>query len=302
MADERDPENPLDMMMPPVDNPEYHRKKAEHQDKLASGAEAAILADPAHAALGDRLTSVRQGAPQAAAPQPLRSDDVPPRTPPADPQEHTGLTVDPSQAQVDYTPVEPTLPAGAAPQAAPAAPVPTAAPVPAAVNPILVGLRQDFGIESIPLTDVPVNNHVFTMKVLDVGAVTQALRFADTLSMPGSERENAINLQIALVSFAVLAIDKEPVWKVFDIAVPEESLVMVEGQKRPIFDPMMPPPGVRILGATSFMDFLSGQASSSLLAELWAQYGSKVDPNGSLDNLMLSLQDGEIEEPDLPLL
>ena len=32
MADERDPNNPLDQMMPPTDNPEYHRKLKEHRD------------------------------------------------------------------------------------------------------------------------------------------------------------------------------------------------------------------------------------------------------------------------------
>ena len=113
MADERDPDNPIDQMLPPADNPEYHRKLAEHRDSQAREAEGAVLADPAHAALGDRLTSVRQGVPQATPPQPLPPTDVPPRTPPAAPQASTGLTVDPTQGQVQHTPVEPRLPEGA---------------------------------------------------------------------------------------------------------------------------------------------------------------------------------------------
>ena len=301
MAEERDPNNPIDQMMPPADNPEYHRKLREHRDAQHQAAENAVLSDPAHAALGDRLTPVRQGAPQAAAPQPLPPTDVPPVAPPATPQEYTGLTVDPTLAQVDYTPVEPRLPEGATPApAAPLAPAPAAPELPK-TNPILAKLREDFGIENIPVTEVKVNGHVFTMRVLDVGAVTQALRFADTLSMPGSARENSINLQIALTSFAVSSIDGTPVWKVFEVAVPESELVMVEGEKRPIFAPMSPPPDVRIMGATHLMDFLSGQASSTLLAELWGKYQTVVDPKGSLDALMSSVLDGEVGEPGVPL-
>jgi hypothetical protein len=203
-------------------------------------------------------------------------------------------------AQVNQTTVEPSLPAGAQPQAAPA-PAPAPVAPSAKENPILQKLRQDFGIENIPVTEVKLNDHVFTMRVLDVGAVTQGLRFADTLSMPGSPRENSINLQIALTSFAIAAIDGTPVWKVFEVAVPEGELVMVEGEKRPIFDPMTPPSSVRILGATNLMDFLSGQASSTLLAELWDKYQTIVDPKGSLEALMASILDGEAEEPSVPL-
>ena len=50
------------------------------------------------------------------------------------------------------------------------------------------------------------------------------------------------------------------------------------------------------------MDFLSGQASSSLLAELWEQYGKAVDPQGSLEKMLESLQEDETEaEADIPL-
>lgn len=307
--DERDPNNPLDQMMPPADNPEYHRKLREHRDQQHASAEAAVMSDPAHAALGDRLTSVRQGVPQAAAPQPLPPTSVPPVAPPAAPQDHSGLTVDPTQGQVDYTPVEPTLPQGAGgappiqPPAAPPAPA-AAAPVPPAMNLSTLGvlgkLREDFGIDTIPLTDITVNEHIFAMRVLGAGAVTQALRFADTLSMPGSERENAINLQIALVSFSVVAIDGEPVWKVFDTPVPEMHMVIAEGQLRPTFAPMDPPPEIRVVGATQLMEFLSGEASSSLLGELWEQYNKTVDPAGSLESLLNSFEEDE-GAADIPL-
>jgi hypothetical protein len=293
--DVNDPDNPLNSMMPPADNPEYHRRLAEHKNKLRSDAEAAVMSDPAHAALGDRITGVRQTVPQAATPVPLaqpQSEAVPLAS-----GEHTGLTVDPTQAQVPYTPVEPRMPAGAVP-AVPPAPVPVPA-VTDTSNPILLKLREDFGIDNIPLEDVDINGHLFTMRVLDTGSITRALRFADTLSMPGSERENGINLQIAMCSFAVLAIDGEPVWQVFNVPIPKEHSVTVEGTERPIFAPMDPPTEVRIVGATQLMDFISGQASTSLLNELWKQYREKIDPKGTLDELMLAIQEGE--EPDVPL-
>ena len=305
--DELDPNNPLDRMMPPKDNPEYHRKLAEHRERLSTSAEAAVMADPAHAALGDRLTPVRQGVPQAAAPQPLPQTDVPPVTPPADPQVGTGLTVDPTLAQVAHTPVEPRLPEGAGgapPVQPPAAPVAaTEQPrMTAGTSAILSKLRQDFGIDSIPLTDITVGDHTFTMRVLAVGSVTQALRFADTLSMPGSERENAINLQIALTSFAIVAIDGDPVYKVFEVPIPDIHMTTVEGQQRPVFAPHDPPPEIKVVGATQLMDFLSGTASASLLSELWEQYGKSVDPQGSLEQMLVSLQEDMTEaEADIPL-
>lgn len=304
--DGRDPDNPLDMMMPPTDNPEYHRKLKEHRDKQHRTAEAAVLNDPSHAALAERLTPVRQGVPQAAAPQPLPPTDVPPVTPPADPPAGTGITVDPTLAQVDHTPVEPRLPegAGGAP-AAPPAPAPAATEEPRVTlgtSSILLKLREDFGIDSIPLTDITVGDHTFTMRVLTVGSVTQALRFADTLSMPGSERENAINLQIALTSFAIVAIDGDPVYKVFEVPIPDIHMTTVEGQKRPVFAPHDPPPEIKVIGATQLMDFLSGTASASLLTELWEQYGKTVDPQGALDQMLESLQEDEAEaEADIPL-
>lgn len=79
-------------------------------------------------------------------------------------------------------------------------------------------------------------------------------------------------------------------------------MTVVEGQSRPIFAPLDPPPEIRIVGATQLMDFLSGQASSSLLAELWEQYGKAVDPQGSLERMLESLQEDETEaDADIPL-
>jgi hypothetical protein len=300
MSDERDPNNPLDAMMPPVDNPEYHRKLAEHRDGQRKEAETAILADPTHAALGDRLSSVRQGTPQAAAPQPLPQAEVPPRTAPAPPQEPTGLTVDPTLAQPAYTPVEPRLPEGAQPQAAPVAPAPPAAPVPmgAGVASVLNGLRQDFGIDNIPVVPIEINGHVFSMRVLDTAAVSTALRFADTLSM--TERENAINLQMALTSFAIFAIDGEPLWKVFNVQIPDAETVIVEGERRPIFNPLKPPHGIRMVAASELMEFMSTELSASVLAELWARYGKEVDPKGSLEELLAMVEKDEAVE-NIPL-
>jgi hypothetical protein len=172
----------------------------------------------------------------------------------------------------------------------------------AGTSSILSKLRLDFGIDSIPLTDITVGDHTFTMRVLPVGSVTQALRFADTLSMPGSERENAINLQIALTSFAIVAIDGDPVYKVFEVPIPDVHMTVVEGQSRPIFAPMDPPPEIKVIGATQLMDFLSGTASSSLLAELWEQYGKTVDPQGALEQMLETLQEDMREaDADIPL-
>jgi len=293
MTDEK---NPLDGIFPPDDNPEYHRKKAEHDEKISSDAAKAVLAEYGH--MSDRMEHVRKNPPAAQAPTP------PPRpTPSPEPSEPqgTGLQVDPTLAtRFPKPPIE------TAPQAAPAAPAPTAPTAPTAPavesaskdHPLLQKLREDFGIDSIPLEDISINGHTFTMRVLDTGSVATALRFADTLSM--TERENAINLQIALISFAVLGMDGEPTWKIFDVDLTPPEQVTVEGQIRPIFDPMKPPTRVRVLGATAFMDFLNATATASLTDELWKAYNAQVDPKGSLEGLLKRNQEEELEEVPLP--
>jgi hypothetical protein len=300
MEHSRDPNSPIDNMMPPEDNPEYHRRKAEHLKKVRGAAEQEILSDPTHAAMADRISSVRQGPPAASAPTPMPPVDVPPVTPPASStQEQTGITIDPTQGQVTHSPVEGRLPEGAAPIPAVQNPAP-ATPIPDLANPILMQLREDFGIDKIPLEDVTINGHVFAMRVLEVGAVTTALRLVDTISI--TERESAINLQIALVSFSVMGIDGEPLYRVFDVAIPHDQMVMVEGVMRPKFAPMAPPSDIRTLAATKFMEFLGTTASASVLSELWKQYGETVDPKGTLERLMAVVEAGEEEQAEnLPL-
>jgi hypothetical protein len=148
------------------------------------------------------------------------------------------------------------------------------------------------------VVDVDINGHKFTMRVLDTAAVSTALRFADTLSM--TERENSINLQIALTAFAVFAIDGEPLWKVFDVPIPDIDTVIVEGVRRPIFDPMKPPHGVRSIAASEMMEFMSVELSASVLAELWKRYGTDVDPKGSLDELLNMVNNEEEDNVPLP--
>jgi hypothetical protein len=175
--------------------------------------------------------------------------------------------------------------------------VPAAAPVADQDHPLLKKLRQDFGIDSIPLEEVKIGTHVFTLRVLDGGAVTTAIRFADAMSI--GPRESELNLQTCLTSFAVVAVDGEPLWKVFDIPLEMDERVFVEGQWKPVFDPNNPPDRVRIMASTRFMDFLSKEATMDLMMELWANYKKKVDPKGSIDALLAT--ESEEGSEDLPL-
>jgi hypothetical protein len=281
-------------MMPSGDNPEYHRKKAEHEERKGAAAESDVLEQHGH--LAERLTGqrVRKNPPQAEAsvPPPPRPEHRPP-----EPTEGTGLEIDPTLA-TQHPPEE-----APAPQAvAPAQPVPTAASVAAQVaaqvpdtnHPLLRKLRQDFGIDAIPLEEVKIGTHVFTLRVLDAGAVTTAVRFADAMSI--APRETELNLQTCLCSFAVVAIDGEPLWQVFEVPLEHDERVFVEGQWKPVFDPQSPPERVRMMASTKFMDFLSKEAKMDLMSELWKNYEEKVDPKGSIDTLL-----GEETSEDLPL-
>jgi len=289
MTDER---NPLDGIFPSADNPEYHRKKAEHDEKIASAATKAVLAEHGH--LSDRMQPMRKNPPAAQAPTPPMAAAPSPKPPKA---QGTGLQVDPSLAtRFPEAPASPVSEPAVEPAAKPLAePAPAEnSPAQATNHPLLKKLREDFGIDHIPLEDISINGHIFTMRVLDTASVTASLRFADTLSI--TPRENIINLQIALVSFAVLAIDGEPLWKIFEIPLGHDEKIMVEGQERPVFDPMKPPLRVRTMGATQFMDFLNNTATASLIEELWKTYNSRVDPKASLEKLTERILEEEDEE------
>ncbi len=294
MSDEKE-QDPMAAMYPPADNPEYHRKRAEHEENLGAQAEAGAL--ESHPYMTERVTGrrVRKNPVQAATPVP-----PPPRpehrASPEEPQEGTGLEVDPSL--VTRQQPEATAPEATAPEHAQApAPVVAATPVVDQDHPLLKKLRQDFGIDAIPLEEIKIGAHVFTLRVLDGGAVTAAVRFADAMSI--GPRETELNLQTCLTSFAVVAIDGEPLWRVMDIPLEEAERVFVEGQWKPVFDPQSPPDRVRMMASTKFMDFLSKEATMDLMSDLWTNYKKKVDPKGSIEPL---LREAEEETPeDLPL-
>jgi hypothetical protein len=285
MAEEK---NPMDAMFPDGDNPEYHRKKAEYEEQKGAAAESDVLEQHGH--LADRLSGqrVRKNPPQAAAPvtPPPRPEHLPPEEPREEPRESTGLEIDPSLASRHQPEKEShEMPVHVEPNPR-EFPIPNRAPKPAAgqTHPFLQKLRQDFGIESIPLEDIKVGPTTFTMRVLDGNSVTTAVRFADTLSL--SPRENELHLQTAMAAFAVVAIDGEPLWKVFDTPLEEHERVMVEGVWKAVFDPLNPPERVRMMASTKFMDFLSKEATMELQSELWDAYQKRVDPKGSLEALL----------------
>jgi hypothetical protein len=231
---------------------------------------------------------VRKNPPQAATPV------TPPPRPEHTPPEGTGLEVDPNLATRYQEEAPATAPVA---PAQPLPPVPAAAPVIEKTHPLLQRLRRDFGIEAIPLEEVKIGTHVFTLRVLDGSAVTTAVRFADAMSI--GTRENELNLQTCLTSFAVVAVDGEPLWKMFDIPLEHDERVFVEGQWKPVFDPKSPPDRVRMMASTKFMDFLSKEATMDLMSEIWTNYKTKVDPKGSIDSLLGEA--GEEATEDLPL-
>ena len=298
MADEQD-RNPMDAMFPDGDNPQYHVKKAEHEEKLGSKAESDVLEQHGH--LAERLVGqrVRQNPPQAATPVPPPSRPEP--RSPEEPSEGTGLEVDPTLATRHQREEEPYTAPVRVETDPREFPIPNPDPAPPATgqtHPFLVKLRQDFGIEAIPLEEIKVGPTTFTMRVLDGNSVTTAVRFADTLSL--SPRENELNLQTAMSAFAVVAIDGEPLWKVFDVPLEEHERVMVEGVWKAVFDPLNPPERVRMMASTKFMDFLSKEATMDLQSELWDAYQKRVDPKGSLEALLGDFEGGTTQDLPLP--
>ena len=257
-SDER---NPIDALMPKGDNPEYHRRKAEHQK--ANLEEATREALSQHSYLAKRVQTqgrnVRQNPPRAAAPT-----AAPVVAPPV---------IESSGAQEEIP----------APAPAPVAPSPKENPAVGQDHPLLQKLRKDFGIQSIPTEDVTIGDMTFTLRVLDAKSVTAALRFTDTMSV--TARENDINFQLAVTAFSVISINGEPLWKIFDIPLEEKERVYHSGEFYPRFDPKEPPERVRMMASVKLMDFLNSEATMDLMDTLWKFYQQKVDPKGSLAKL-----------------
>ncbi len=286
--EQNDDQNPLSQMLPPADNPEYHKRKAEHEENL--GSEAGKGAMQQYPYLAERMQRVRKNPPKADEPTPAPPPRPEHRSEEPEPK-GTGLQIDPSLAtRYSEEPAAPAAPAAAAP-------IPETPVMPSSESnehPMLKRLREDFGIDQIPFEDININEHIFTLRVLDTASVTSALRFADTLSI--SPRENTVNLQIALISFAVLAVDSVPLWLMFEVPLGNDEKVIVEGKERAVFDPMNPPIRVRTIAATAFMDFLNLSATASLSEELWNAYNKNVDPKGSLKSLLGRVTVNENEE------
>jgi len=298
MSEDRDQNNPLDAMFPSGENPNYERLKNEYEDRIQGSAEQGVLSDPAFSALGERMQRVRKTNPAPNNPQPLGGQNT-------GRQENSGIKIDPEQGRVSYNPVEPRLPEDNGqnynkPENKLPASRPPVNTVTSGAKAVLTKLRQDFGIENIPRVDVKLGDSTFTLRLLDTGSVATAIRFADSLSL--AERENLLNLQLACVSFSVQAIDGVPLWKIFDVPIPEDQKIKVEGRETHQFDPMNPPGHVKIQAAASFMDFLSSEAAPALYESLWESYGKEVDPKGSLADIVKRLAGDEEENvEDVPL-
>lgn len=307
MSDENDPNNPLNSMFPQGGgNPKYDQLKREHEERIQNAAEQGVLTDPAFSAMSDRMQGVRKTNPLPQPPQPrenaAREENVQQNY---SEENHTGIHVDPNQGRVNYTPPNPRLPEQPVQQETPVQQAPVKAvrsTQDSGINKVLSKLRQDFGIDTIPKVDVKLGESIFTLRLLDSESISSAVRFADMISL--SERENVLKLQIACVSFAVQAIDGVPLWKIFDIPIPNEYKIRVEGRDTHTFAEMNPPTPMRMQAAASFMDFLGEETVPSLADELWRAYGEKVDSQGSLSATLERIGGGsqeEDEEENLPL-
>lgn len=277
-----DNDNPIDRMMPKGDNPEYHRRKAEHRQANIDDATKEALKQ--HPYLASRIQNtgrgVRQNPPKAASP--IAPNAAPMAAPAPEPETRAEHPV---------------------PVQAPATVQPTRNIEEDNSHPLLQKLRKDFGIQSIPTEDTTIGDMTFTLRVLDAKSVTAALRFADSISV--TSRENDINMQIAMTAFAVIALNKEPLWRVFDVPLEEKERIFYAGEYHPKFDPSEPPERVRMTASVKFMDFLNSEATMDLMGTLWEFYQSKVDPKGSLSKLIAAAKDestsgGENVE-DIPL-
>ena len=288
MTNDYDPNNPIDRMMPSGDNPEYHRKKAEYEKAKTDAAAQAVIGQHPH--LADRMQphvrGIRQSPPKASSPNTSAKTGqeyfMPDKTLQ---QEELHRTVENNPPKIDsfnsnnsHASSESNV----------------------KVHPLLQKLRQDFGIERIPLESIIINDTEFTLKVLDAHSITAALRFADTLSI--GERENNLNLQIALTSFSVVSINNVPLWQVFDVPLKDEEKVLVEGIYRPVFDPRKPPERVKMTASTRFMDFLNKEATTDLLEKLWNFYKNKVSNKDSVEEILEDFQDTGDSSSDIPLL
>ncbi len=133
-------------------------------------------------------------------------------------------------------------------------------------HPVIIKLRQSFGIDLIKTIDVPIRNIIWTLRPLNFEMSAYAIRVADRLS--DSISEHIMKLALARVSCAVAAIDGISVQEIYNIPL--------EG-KEVITDKFNPPPRIAQICASRIYDLLVTDIQFGLSRVLSDAYDSKLD-------------------------
>ena len=137
------------------------------------------------------------------------------------------------------------------------------------VNPILRQLRLDFGIDTQKTIDLKIADHVWSFYPLSPEMTTLALRIAEMGSDANTER--MLLQQYAAVCCSVVAIDNEPLWKVFSIEVEKGD---------DISQPLNPKGRVRQRAALALLQELMTNSKLGVMQKLIEAYEAEVDPSG----------------------
>lgn len=142
-------------------------------------------------------------------------------------------------------------------------------------HPILMALRRDFGITGIKTEDIKVDSHNWTIGMLDAREIAVIQRICDSYAMSVTERE--MILYTALAAVCVRAIDGEPVYKVFGVAVPPGAVIE---------DPMLPPRDIRFNASLALFYFLLENAKTKLAYTIYEAYKDKLDDKDEVNSYL----------------
>lgn len=138
-------------------------------------------------------------------------------------------------------------------------------------HPILRQLRADLGLDNRSTIDVTVADHVWSFTPLTPEMTALAFRIAEIASTVDVEK--ALIQEYAAVCCSIVAIDHEPVWKVFDLA-PEKG--------DDVTNPMHPKGRLRQRQSLTLLTELMTNMQIHVLAELMKAYDAEVDSSGEI--------------------
>jgi len=142
-------------------------------------------------------------------------------------------------------------------------------------HPILAKLRHDLGIQALPVFDVEIGGHIWTLRTLSPSDVAMAASMATTMAQTIVDQK--LLSETAIVAHAVAAIDGVPAYEIFGIDPPVGVIVT---------DHLRPPRQILYQTVVRVFEFINEGTRTFLPQKLHAAYRDKCEAGGAVESYL----------------